>query len=174
MNQTVCQDGKVVVHCMAGVSRSSAIVMAYLIRHRKMTLRRAYTSVVRARPVSRPNSTFIVQLMKFEQNTMKTSSAKLIRVRKNGITVELPDFLFFDLPKKFEEEFNLNRFMNRVPDHVTEHLSNEYPLYDLDKGETIPAPGSQTVNASQGLRVKSNESLGTNTNNSTNKSDQQH
>lgn len=166
MYQTVCQDGKVVVHCVAGVSRSSAIVMAYLIRHRKMTLRRAYTSVVRARQVSRPNSTFIVQLMKFEQNTMGTKSAKLIRVKKNGITVELPDFLFFDLPNKFEEEFNSNRIMNRVPDCGNEHLSNEYPLYDLDKGESIPVPGSQTTNASQGLRVKSNESLGANTNNS--------
>lgn len=167
MHESVLARSKVVVHCMAGVSRSSAIVIAYLIRHRKRTLRRAYVNVVRSRPVSRPNSTFLVQLIKFELDTTGTSSTKLIRVKKNGITVELPDFLFFDLPHKFEEEFNSNRAMNRVADCDNESCSDNYPLYDLDKGESIPYPGTLTHTSPRGLKAKSTESLGINT-------DQQH
>lgn len=161
MYQVFSQGGKVIVHCTAGVSRSAAVAIAYLIRHRKMTLRRAYTSVAKARPVSRPNSTFLIQLIKFERDTMGTSSTRIIRVRKNGIIVELPDFLFFDLPQKFEEEFNSNRAMNRVLDCGTDEVHNEYPLYDLDRGDKIPPPGTALHPPSSGVRAtKSDESLG--------------
>jgi protein-tyrosine phosphatase len=49
------QKGKVLVHCWAGVSRSSSCVIAYLMRDHRKSLRAAYDLVKRLRKVIRPN-----------------------------------------------------------------------------------------------------------------------
>ena len=56
----------VLVHCMAGVSRSSSIVMAYLIRYENMTLEEAYQHVKAKRPQVQPNDGFWAQLTNYE------------------------------------------------------------------------------------------------------------
>ncbi len=60
--------GSALVHCVAGVSRSAALCMAYLVRHRGLSLLRAYEQVRQARPCVRPNRGFAVQLMQWEEN----------------------------------------------------------------------------------------------------------
>lgn len=52
----------VLVHCNAGVSRSPAIVIAYLIRRHGMTFHAAHAHVKQARPSIRPNDGFVQQL----------------------------------------------------------------------------------------------------------------
>ena len=37
--------GRIVIHCVAGVSRSATLIIAYLIKYKKMTLRQAYNFV---------------------------------------------------------------------------------------------------------------------------------
>jgi protein-tyrosine phosphatase len=47
--------GKVLVHCQRGVSRSAAIVAAYLMWKYKISLEEALQRVITARPVVCPN-----------------------------------------------------------------------------------------------------------------------
>lgn len=55
--------GKVLVHCMAGISRSSSLVLSYLVKYQNMSLRDAVTMVVTERPVVCPNEGFQAQLI---------------------------------------------------------------------------------------------------------------
>ncbi|XP_061546553.1 dual specificity protein phosphatase 19-like isoform X1 [Phycodurus eques] len=59
------QDGVVLVHCNAGVSRSAAIVTAYLMWREGLPFGEAYRQVKLARPSSRPNPGFRRQLQSY-------------------------------------------------------------------------------------------------------------
>ncbi|KAJ3575509.1 hypothetical protein NP233_g1049 [Leucocoprinus birnbaumii] len=54
------------VHCQQGVSRSAAIILAYLIRNRSMTLDHALAFLKRKRACVKPNSAFIQALQDWE------------------------------------------------------------------------------------------------------------
>jgi len=58
----------VLVHCMAGVSRSATIVIGYLMKYQNMDLKTAYQFVKRKRTCIGPNKGFIEQLMKYDQD----------------------------------------------------------------------------------------------------------
>ena len=60
------EDAKVLVHCMAGVSRSPAVLAYYLMREEGMSLRDALGTIARARPATRPNDGFLRQLRELE------------------------------------------------------------------------------------------------------------
>lgn len=59
----------ILVHCNAGVSRSPAIVIAYLMIHIKLSYDEAYSKVKEARSCIRPNDGFIKQLRSIENRT---------------------------------------------------------------------------------------------------------
>ncbi|XP_070569098.1 dual specificity protein phosphatase 18-like [Ptychodera flava] len=58
--------GRTVVHCVAGVSRSASLCIAYLMKHESLTLREAYEYVKGRRAVIRPNWGFWKQLISYE------------------------------------------------------------------------------------------------------------
>ncbi|KRY77059.1 Dual specificity protein phosphatase 19 [Trichinella pseudospiralis] len=60
------QNGRVLVHCNAGVSRSPTIVVAYLMKRENYTLENALSFVRAKRPCIRPNNGFMKQLKEFE------------------------------------------------------------------------------------------------------------
>ncbi|BFZ01017.1 hypothetical protein BsWGS_04056 [Bradybaena similaris] len=60
------QQGKVLVHCRAGVSRSATVCIAYLMQKQQMSLDAAFEFVVSRRPIIDPNLNFIQQLQRFE------------------------------------------------------------------------------------------------------------
>ena len=62
-------DAKVLVHCVAGVSRSPAVIAAHLILEEDMSLRDALAKLVGARPAVRPNDGFLAQLKELEVQT---------------------------------------------------------------------------------------------------------
>lgn len=61
----------ILVHCNAGVSRSPAIVIAYLMIHTKLSYDEAYNKVKEARSCIRPNDGFVKQLRSIENTTFE-------------------------------------------------------------------------------------------------------
>lgn len=57
----------VLIHCFAGVSRSTTILISYLIKYRKMSYAQALTLVRRRRPIVNPNEGFVKQLRYYEK-----------------------------------------------------------------------------------------------------------
>lgn len=59
-------EGTVLVHCHAGISRSVAIVLAYLMHMRKISVQDALNLIRSRRPIADPNSGFMHQLELYE------------------------------------------------------------------------------------------------------------
>lgn len=62
---------RVLVHCLAGVSRSASIVVAYLMKTEGLTSARALAEVQAVRCVANPNTGFRKQLLEWEQQLLK-------------------------------------------------------------------------------------------------------
>ena len=66
MTEACRSGGKVLVHCAAGISRSTTTVLAFLMRTRGMTLINAFALTRNKRPVVWPNDGFMSQLANLE------------------------------------------------------------------------------------------------------------
>ncbi|XP_049434940.1 dual specificity protein phosphatase 18 [Epinephelus fuscoguttatus] len=84
---TAERGGRTLVHCNAGVSRSAALCMAYLMKHRGVTLLEAHGWVRNSRPVVRPNSGFWKQLIRYEMELRGCTSVRMV----SSFMGEVPD-----------------------------------------------------------------------------------
>ncbi|KAF8630932.1 hypothetical protein AX17_005289 [Amanita inopinata Kibby_2008] len=66
----------VLVHCQQGVSRSAAVVIAYLIRNLGMSYDNAYTYLKRRRACIKPNAGFVKALQEWEGITRRPTLAR--------------------------------------------------------------------------------------------------
>jgi protein-tyrosine phosphatase len=61
------------VHCNRGVSRSSTIVLAYLMYCKKWSLSQAYEYLLTKRPHASPNAVLLLQLVRYENDLLKSN-----------------------------------------------------------------------------------------------------
>lgn len=74
---TQCEHNSVLVHCNAGISRSSSFIIAYLLQKRIfIKYKDAYKHVKKCRPVISPNRGFEKQLLNLEQRIRKKKTTK--------------------------------------------------------------------------------------------------
>lgn len=64
---------KVLVHCFAGKSRSTTIMMAYLIKYKKMSVKEALAAIKEKRSQVCPNSGFMKQLIEYHKELQSLS-----------------------------------------------------------------------------------------------------
>jgi protein-tyrosine phosphatase len=78
--------GAVVFHCAAGISRSSTVLIAYLMAARRMSLFEAFQLVYSRRRVVWPNRAFVQQLIDYEHKLQKggclSGNTKSITIEK--------------------------------------------------------------------------------------------
>eukprot|EP00696_Hemimastix_kukwesjijk_P000318 gnl/Hemi2/10449_TR3610_c0_g1_i1.p1 gnl/Hemi2/10449_TR3610_c0_g1~~gnl/Hemi2/10449_TR3610_c0_g1_i1.p1 ORF type:complete len:322 (+),score=118.24 gnl/Hemi2/10449_TR3610_c0_g1_i1:131-1096(+) len=67
--------GAVLVHCQAGISRSSTLVIAWLMRCMNMTLKEAFATVKKSRPCVMPNPGFQRQLELYEYSLGRSATS---------------------------------------------------------------------------------------------------
>ena len=78
IHQVQSRGGRTLVHCVAGISRSASLCIAYLMKYQKMSLDQAYYHVKKRRPVIRPNVGFWRQLIEFERRLFGKNTVKMI------------------------------------------------------------------------------------------------
>ncbi|XP_050179422.1 dual specificity protein phosphatase 16 [Myiozetetes cayanensis] len=91
-------NGRVLVHCLAGISRSATIAIAYIMKRMDMSLDEAYRFVKEKRPTISPNFNFLGQLLDFEKKIKNQggqpghiSKLKLLHLEKSSEHVQVPD-----------------------------------------------------------------------------------
>nr|XP_019933697.1 PREDICTED: dual specificity protein phosphatase 14-like [Paralichthys olivaceus] len=85
------QTGATLVHCTAGRSRSPTLIMAYLMRCERLSLRRAHEQVLDQRPFIRPNAGFWLQLMEYERTLFSRNSVRMVRTSCGVLPEALQD-----------------------------------------------------------------------------------
>jgi protein-tyrosine phosphatase len=67
------QGYRALVHCERGVSRSSTIILAYLMYHKKWTVAQAFEYLLTKRQQASPNHTLLLQLVRYENELTKAN-----------------------------------------------------------------------------------------------------
>ena len=69
INKTLNENSKnkILIHCRAGISRSSTAVISYLMKHKNISLFDSYSIVKKSRTIIQPNKGFLKQLSKYEE-----------------------------------------------------------------------------------------------------------
>ncbi|CAG5124982.1 unnamed protein product, partial [Candidula unifasciata] len=79
IDQVEARGGKTLVHCVAGISRSASICIAYLMKYKRMPLDQAYRHVKKCRSVIQPNVGFWKQLIEFERRLFGRTTVKMVQ-----------------------------------------------------------------------------------------------
>lgn len=89
----------VLVHCVAGVSRSATVVIAYLMKYKKLDLRSAFNFCNSLRPVVRPNNGFMQQLINYELQLFGKNSVVMVEADVEGTIINIPNFFIEEHPR---------------------------------------------------------------------------
>ena len=115
--------GRSLVHCLAGVSRSATLVLAYLLKYTTLSLHQAFVHLHSIRPCVRPNIGFFRQLIEWElrlrggiASTQLVTLYRTAKVKGGAdenseepevvvqVAVQVPDFYAAEYPRLLEAE----------------------------------------------------------------------
>ncbi|XP_044743028.1 dual specificity protein phosphatase 18 [Chrysoperla carnea] len=113
IDQVRQSNGVTLVHCVAGISRSASLCLAYLMKYNGMTLRNAYRLVKSIRPQIKPNSGFMRQLITYEFQLYHENSVHFVY---NEVTkTQIPDLYETDYEQMllFQRKYKNACFIGR-------------------------------------------------------------
>ncbi|XP_045410264.1 dual specificity protein phosphatase 16 [Lemur catta] len=84
-------NGCVLVHCLAGISRSATIAIAYIMKRMDMSLDEAYRFVKEKRPTISPNFNFLGQLLDYEKKIKNPTGASGPKSKLKLLHLEKPN-----------------------------------------------------------------------------------
>ena len=129
------KDGKIVVHCQQGASRSCTVILAYLLWKEKKTVQESLEFLRTRRGIAKPNMGFITRLNFFEKNLSSPLPFQIYRLQPFSLDALAP--LVF-VPEKRNPSIALSpRLAQADPSNVTldnrtvylvvHETSDEYP-----------------------------------------------
>lgn len=116
----------VLVHCAAGISRSPALAVAYIMHHLGMDLDHAYRFVKERRPTISPNFNFLGQLQHFQ--------GTLIQMTSNGNNSTLPVKYLDACPQPTTKNVNYN---SPVPLSASQSIQNNHVIKGCTEPERV-------------------------------------
>jgi len=84
--------GHVLIHCQAGVSRSSTLAIAYVMARSNLAMLDVFRFVKSRRPIVAPNFNFMGQLLEFE-TTLKHGRSGVLRRQRQDVMAFITDCL---------------------------------------------------------------------------------
>jgi protein phosphatase slingshot len=84
IHEILSKGEKVLVHCFAGKSRSTTIMISYLIKYHKMTVNQALQTIREKRPVAQPNMGFLKQLRLYEKKILQESNVPEVQTESSA------------------------------------------------------------------------------------------
>ncbi|KAK9249424.1 protein-tyrosine phosphatase-like protein [Lipomyces tetrasporus] len=75
IDEALSSGGTILVHCIAGISRSATLVIAYIMQDRRISFEEAWSLVQEGRPIVNPNDSFKEQLAIYEQDEFDVSAS---------------------------------------------------------------------------------------------------
>ncbi|CAH1251257.1 DUSP16 [Branchiostoma lanceolatum] len=137
-------NGCVVVHCMAGVSRSATACIAFVMKHLNLSSDDAYRYVKDKRPSISPNFNFLGQLLEYEKLLTERRAQSAV-IQDQPTRLDFPpgapedpdekDFLFCDVlldNKSNEARWKEGRDVSTPSQsHAGKSLSNTSPVRDI-------------------------------------------
>jgi len=96
IESAISDGGRILVHCMEGVSRSCTIAIAYVMWRYKMSYVKGQEFVQSYRPVCQPNTGFICQLLEYEKRLLHSPRAACMwrldtKLLVNGKYIVIPE-----------------------------------------------------------------------------------
>jgi len=138
IDQGIQEGTGVLVHCAAGISRSSSIIVAYLMKKENLFVEEALSSVRNARPIVSPNCGFMKQLKMWdEMNYTLEGNSKAHRLFKlQKLSIEFSQF--GTIPQlQLEEDKNIQLDFDYSCKNCQKELFTELNIIDHIKGVSI-------------------------------------
>jgi len=84
-------NGKILINCEMGISRSATICLMYLVRCQNRTLRQAYYELKRLRPCIHPNTYFWRAMILYEKKWLPANRKTSVKLMDVGLPRAIPD-----------------------------------------------------------------------------------
>lgn len=139
IQQSLASNGRVLVHCFAGVSRSTSLVLAYLIKYEGMTFKEGLALCRGKRPIVNPNPSFVSQLKKWEAVHLRGAQDD------QGANLELPKRETYESidPKLLSSRIrNLGKHHSAIPLGTKKPSVSRYPRKNTQLSTNLKKPTS--------------------------------
>jgi len=89
IEKTRTDGGKILIHCVAGISRSASVVIAYCMRKNSWCLKKAFEYVRQKRSIISPIVWFVTQLQKYEEQLARIKTLEGYEGKPSLVAVDL-------------------------------------------------------------------------------------